>query len=287
MLELAPETVSLVFNPDIIQAGDATGGLVRINFDAPVGGLKFAVTTDLPDRLRLPATAVVPEGQRSVVFLIESMPSLTGYAPHVTVKARKLEHQNVFGVRANGLAHIRFDVAEAYGGYDRTLTIRLPEPAPAAGVVVKLMQGGSEFDMPSEVAFGKGEVEKEVRIGTKPTKEPADLPITAYVQGFSSKVARVKLLPPILGVLWPVPPEVSGGTPVDLLITLTGWSPGQTVKLVASDPALPVPATITFEPGEPQKTIRVIAGMVTKRTKVTVRAKLGNQTVNTVVFVKP
>lgn len=67
-----PSPVSLTLNPLIVTGGNPSAGTVRISSPAPPAGLVVNLTTDNPFVSQIPAYVVVPSGQTTATFTINT-----------------------------------------------------------------------------------------------------------------------------------------------------------------------------------------------------------------------
>ncbi|HSH93639.1 MAG TPA: hypothetical protein VK968_05805, partial [Roseimicrobium sp.] len=272
-LSVSPDTLTLSFY-DWPQAGDRTGGTLRINFPAPAGGFPVNITCEDPSAATFPASITIPEGKDVAYLPVQTTPSSTQRIVIFNVVGGPLSGTTDLVIRGNALGRIEFTPAEVFGGTKVGLKATLPDPAPAGGVTVNLIGINDQLVCPSSMIVPQGETTATILVGTKRQATHVSVGLTAYVAGSYPKVPYVKLLAATPLSLVPSDANPVGGSTVPVTLTLTGPSTGHTVQLVSTDPAVSVPATVSVAAGAKTVTFDAVTSTVTAPTSVTLKAKL-------------
>ncbi|MCC5877687.1 MAG: hypothetical protein JJU11_15815 [Candidatus Sumerlaeia bacterium] len=263
-----PMLSSFSITPQVIRgASEATGTLV-LDGPAGPGGLLIQLTTT-PDIVEVPESVLVPEGESSVQFTLETS-EVCEENNFVTVTARQdgpvVERSlQIFlqGPVCSRLQALELATASVPSGGIATGTIHLTQPARSGGVSITL-SSSNQFAVPSTgtVLIPEGESSADFTINAASTCESMESTLTAVdaageetrsasiqVEGFSGTCAD-------LASLTPSRTTIVGGGSFELTITLTTPAPAGGVNLESHTAGnLDLPASITVPGGSSSVTI--------------------------------
>jgi sugar lactone lactonase YvrE len=178
------------------------------------------------------------------------------------------------------------------GGFPATGSVWLNVPASTATVTVSLTSGNASFvTVPASLTFPPGVTSMSFGINTAPVATTTAVPITATFNS-STVSSNVTLSPaPTITLTSLGGPEVNGGTPLPVTVTLSNFpraATGALVNLTSSDTAtVQVPATVTIPYGATSATVNATTNVVSGRKGVTLKATYNGVTLTTTVFVNP
>lgn len=168
----------------------STIGSLSLTAPAPAGGVSIALSAN-SNRLTLPATVTVPEGETSVTFVVES-----GALPHPSIV---IQASGSGVTRTASVAIIRSSIATVtapetvVAGNSVVMTVTLSGVAPASGVTVMLNSDAqSVVTMPASVVIPAGESSALVTVSTNAGKR-GRINLYACLRGQGTKSARVEV----------------------------------------------------------------------------------------------
>lgn len=284
-LYLVPPVLYLSVSPEP-QAGDIAGATVKLNYAAPAGGLDVALTSNHPEMIDLPASVHIAEGTFQSLVQFPTKPSASNVLVTIkaTLGAKQTESQ--MHIRANAIGTMEYSSPTVPSGMPVDLKFTLAAPAPAGGTTITLLASSAQyFTMPASVTVPSGSKEATVTIQTNPTNVVVDAAVTAYVTGSTAKSRYFKILPSTIKEIALTKESVLGGDPSKLKISLDGVSTGVTLTLTSADPSVIVPASVTIPAGKSSVNVVVNTTTVEANKNVTIKVKMGSQTVSTKLLV--
>jgi hypothetical protein len=240
-----------------------------------------------------PASYVIPEGSSNAVFSI-----VTGGAALTVPSSLKLYATDGATSRASALAvtpvvklaSVTGNPVE--GGFATYGSVSLNIPAQLGGATITLASGNSTLvGLPASVTLPQGYTSWTFSMTTAPVTAITTVPITAAFNG-TTIVGSVTLSPaPVISLASLSAPEIVGGQPVPITITLNNFprsASGATVSLTSGDVGtLQVPATATVAQGAYSVTVTGSSSVVSGRKGVSVKAVYNGSSFSATVFVDP
>lgn len=171
------------------------------------------------------------------------------------------------------LQGLTLDPASVTGGESAQATVALSGAAPAGGVAFTLAASSPTVTPPADGSIAAGDTATTFAVQTAPVGAPEDVVVFA-TYGDSSVHGRVTVEPPAPLSLWVAPATVIGGNAVAGTLTLNAAAPagGIAVALSASDPSVPVSATVAVPAGATSVTFPVPTNGVAAACVVTLQA---------------
>ena len=262
---------SLTFDSSSPAPGGSVTGTVTLGAPAIAGGVSVSFTTSDDTLVPAPPGVVVPEGQTSVSFAVPtSANTLTNFmaapAPvtlvaHTTYSSRSAILTVTPPTPPDPIVSLVLTPASVAPGDSVSATVTLSRPAPAGGVIVNFNSLNTNL-----IATPPGLMVPEGASTASFTFSPIDTndvlfwgPIQATLQAAAGNLQQQASLT-VTRVL--KPGAVILGTPQDAFTSVqggasgTGFIPlnsvaqvGGTITLSNSNPAIILPATVSFGPG--------------------------------------
>jgi hypothetical protein len=175
----------LVLSTASVDGGQAVTGTVTITQPVPAAPVAITVAIAGPGA-SAPASVIVPAGQAAAAFTITTTSVDADADVTVTARHGNVERARALRVRgartqAGPLAELDPSPDEVVGGHNADLTVRLAEPAPAAGIVIRLASDTPKVSVPSSVAVPAGATSASVRLRTFPVTAETEARVTASV----------------------------------------------------------------------------------------------------------
>ena len=269
------------------QAGDPIAGYFSINFTAPSEGTVVKIVNDQPKAIDLPSQIVIPGGKKAIVLSFPTFPSTESTEVHLTLSVYDHLSDAYAYINGNALAGATLSPSPIPGGVPAKFTVHLAKSAPASGQVVNLLQGNTDYEMPSQITVPAGRRDATATLNTRHQTEDRSAPITYYVQGSYPKVVWATISAPKLIGFTLTPADFYADQSPKLTITLDAPSDGDVVALKSSRAELGVPATVTIPKGLRSAVIDVTVNPVDRPLNVTLSARRGKVALTTVATVRP
>ena len=236
----------LVLSTASVDGGQAVTGTVTITQPVPAAPVAITVAIAGPGA-SAPASVIVPAGQAAATFTITTTSVDADTDVTVTARHGNVERTRALrlrGARTQGgpLAELDPSPDEVVGGHNADLTVRLAEPAPAAGIVVRLASDTPKVSVPSSVAVPAGATSASVRLRTFPVTAETEARVTASVDAATRALKGAAAATPaaeltIVFRLLPPSDDDSGelvddeGTPTLASLTPARGAQGETVAV--------------------------------------------------------
>jgi hypothetical protein len=279
----ARQVSSVTLTTGTVLGGNSTSGQVTLDDVAPTGGQQVDLTSDVPARVKVPASVVVISGQKTASFLVD-----TSFGAPVTAMLKgSIGASNATAalkvVDRPSVASVKLQRQCFAPGTWPTNRVTLDIPAPD-DTIVALGSDSASLELPlPTVTVPSGSTSALFSVSVDPLAAPAEATVSATAPSTPTqsdsafvnptdppKAADLQLNPSTV-----VPSESSTGT-----VTLDCEAPpGTQVTLTSSDPAVEVPTsldvdeddlsadftiTVTGTPEGGSATISATAGGVTK-----------------------
>jgi len=189
--------------------------------------------------------------------------------------------------QAQNVAKISVSPSTVHGGSKATGTVTLSKNAPHGGVAVTLGSSQASVTVPATVTVPSGASSATFSITTGPVVSDVTATVTGSL-GNSTASATLTVTAPKLVSISFNPSTVSGGSYVTGTVTIDGpEATFLTANLSADNPALTMPATVSFYGTETSTTFFCNIADVKQKTMVTVKATLGSITKSTTLTITP
>lgn len=308
-LQVAPPSVEpFTFHAEEMFGGDWTGTTLRLNADAPVGGLTLPVTLTLPAGGSLttsaPASVTFPEGTRQARLEIETQPVAAVTSMHVEVGGygRTVEVHPTPRIES-----ITATPDPVPGGSNVSISVRLDRPNPISRSVYVAVDHPFPLVVSPylrtvvhnnhrgpALAYERGE--REASFGMQTTAvavaTSAEIHFEDIYDLSNSAVATLRVTPPSVEPFTLYAAELFGGDRTGATLRLNVDAPvgGLTVPVTLTVPAggaLPAsaPASVTFPEGTRQANLGIETLPVAAVT--TVQVEVGGSTTTFAVHPTP
>ncbi|MBS1704230.1 MAG: S8 family serine peptidase [Armatimonadetes bacterium] len=255
----------------------------------------FNVITSNPRVTTVPSSVVVPAGEDSVSFTVQTRTARPRLGDDrvrasITVAGSKGSKSASLDLLPIGVSAISLTSDEVSGGQVVDGVVTLSNPAPRNGATVRIYTSNLNVARPLRnwIYIPEGRTQGTFKVRTSAVTDTKFLSVTANRLG-SEMSTDLLVTPPSLASVSATPTAVKGGATVRVTVSLDGLSSGQAVvKLTSSNPSVfPVPSTVTIKKG--QRTIRftVATTEVTDAKSVTITAERLGVTKSTAVAVNP
>jgi len=282
---VVPADVSLTPNP--VTAGGKVTGTITLRDPAPVGGLLVALSSDRTSAI-VPASVLIPAGKLTGAFIVTT--SVVTVDVQATIKAMANAEfaTTVLSIRVPAPQRITFTPSELTGGGKGTATIVLTVPAPTGGLLVKLTSSIASLVIPASVSVPAGKSSVTIPITALVVSTDVTAKVTASANGIAV-VANIPIKTPRVKSILATPASVLGGKPVAFTVTLSGVAPasGTSLTIASTSGALVVPGTVKVAAGKSTGTFVGTSSVVSSVTECKVRVTAANETIETVVLVRP
>jgi len=283
--------LGLTFDRTSVVGGKAATGVVTLEDPAPAGGNRVTLSTVTPG-ISVPAFVVVPEGQRSASFAIQtsavSSPTTASIFGFSTTSG---QGSGSLGIRTPQVGSLTATFTEVSPGGSSTLNVALQAPTGSGGLTVSLAHdGGSFVNLPSSVQIPAGEARASV-----PVTFTSDAPVRAYkfTAGPSDweRSATINVVRRLVRSVSVDPRVLYPGDRAMGVVRLDAAAPGggQQVQLASSDPAFAtVPSTVTVAAGQLEATFPVNATHTSGKSigSAAIFAGVGAPTANVLVYLR-
>lgn len=175
LIVATPVASSVSVNPNAVSGGNSSTGTVSISGPAPTGGALVYLSTG-NSAASVPPTVVVPEGQTSATFNIQTISVHT----HAIVPIRASRWTTVatpLTVLPASVSSFTITPSSVKGGKNATGRIVLDSPAPQ-GFQVQVTSSSTLVTVPVSVTFTAGSTQATFTIKTKKVNQNTTVPIT-------------------------------------------------------------------------------------------------------------
>lgn len=171
--------------PSTLSGGTPITGTITLAAPAPTGGASVTVSSSNPTLVTPPTPVIVPAGQSSATFTIQTATVSSNQTIVLTAtRAGITKTANVnLTVSQIGVSSVVFVPASVLGGANSTCTVTLDLPAPAGGLVVNLSADKPSFltNLPSSITVAAGSRTASFSLGTTQVTREVAVTVTATV----------------------------------------------------------------------------------------------------------
>jgi hypothetical protein len=171
--------------PSTLSGGTPITGTITLAAPAPTGGASITVTSTNNALVTPPTPVIVPAGQSTVTFTIQTATVSSNQTVVLTAtRAGVTKTANVnLTVSQIGVSSVTFSPSSVLGGANSTCTVTLDLPAPSGGLTVNLSADKPSFltNLPSSVTVPAGSRTISFSIGTTQVTREVAVTITATV----------------------------------------------------------------------------------------------------------
>ncbi|MGQ9454251.1 MAG: Ig-like domain-containing protein, partial [Armatimonadota bacterium] len=248
------------------QTGQITFGIPDV---APAGGVQLVLSSSVPGVATVPGTAMIPEGQNSVVVTVTALSyGQTVITANATGYYRAQVPVTVINPPLISFSPSPLNVAR---GLVQKCTISISNPAPEGGLVVSLAGGGGLVEFQPSVVIQQSELSAQFEV--RGLAEGSTV-ITASAAGYPSADLPVNVTPGQL-TLFPSYLPIAEGRSSTLQLMIPNDAPpgGLTANVVSSNSSIVVvPSTVTIPGG--QRSVKVsVSGVTAGEAVVTASAE--------------
>jgi len=179
-----PTLSSVTLNPVTLVGGSTSSGFVTVSGAAPVGGMKVTLNSS-SSSVTLPGSVVIPAGNSSVAFVVQSAAVASQKVVTVTAKLSGGSKTASLTVNPPPLSALNLNPTAVTGGKTSTGTISIATAAPAGGLVIGLTSSLSSVAVPRSVTVPTGKTSTTFTIRTKAVRTSSSSTITA-TEGLTS-----------------------------------------------------------------------------------------------------
>jgi hypothetical protein len=249
-----PALTGLSLNPSLVTGGETSMATVTLSHPARAEGEEIELSSSNLDVAPVPLTLVVPAGETSATFAIETTEVDANTTAVVSASFEDRTREATLTINAaDGIVAESLSLSPnpVQGGNTSTGTVTLSGPAPAGGAEVFLSSSNTaNATVPASLTVPAGQTSGSFTISTPEVSSNQSSAITARHGGVS--VTRTLSItsgpPPELSSVSLDPSSVPGGNPSTGTVTLTSNPPlgGIVVELESSDPSVAsVPSSVT------------------------------------------
>jgi WD40 repeat protein len=269
---------SLSLNPTAVIGGMASTGTVTLSAPASTEG-QSVVLTSANANASVPGNVVVPAGATSATFTVKTVGVAVPQTGDITATIGTSSKTATLAMTPTPVASLTLSPTTVIAGNTSIGTITLTQPAPPNGAYVELSTNSPGTSVPGIVMVPPGLTSTTFQVGTYPVPSTTVATITAGIQA-SPASAILTVSPGSLVSFVLSPTTVAGGNISTGTLTLNGFAPtgGLVVSLSSNSPTASVPATVTFEGIQTQKTFSVTTTAVSAQKTVSITAASGEIT---------
>jgi antitoxin (DNA-binding transcriptional repressor) of toxin-antitoxin stability system len=192
-----PRPLTLTLNPTTVKGGTSSTATLTLIGVAPTGGLTVDLNTN-HTAAQVPATVLVPEGQKSVTFTVTTKPvaSLVSAARVNATANGRTAYANL-KIEAPKVTALTTDVTSLNGGNRVRVTATLDGPAPTEGLTVTLTSSITAAIANTTIVIPAGASTANKLVTTLPVFPDKSVTLTGAYQsssataGVTVKAARV------------------------------------------------------------------------------------------------
>jgi hypothetical protein len=261
-------------------------GQVKIATPAVGSAVLVSVSSDNPSVV-VPKTVPIYPGSVSAYFPISAGSITQAQTATVTAKMGTLT-RSVFLTLDPMVNTFSLAPASVTGGTAALGTVSLSGRAGVSGLVVNLSSSNANAVVPATVNIPAQQSYVTFPVTTKGVNAATAVTITAKLANLT-KTSTLTVLPAALLRVTPSVTFITGGSPVNALIKLSGnvGTVPVVVALTSSNTAAVVPATATVAAGSSSQVFRITTKPVKSATTVTITAKVGGVTQTATLTLNP
>lgn len=269
-IQVLPTKGTLKFAPDRIESGYSTLATVYLT-----AATVTPVTVQLASgdfSVIVPDSVQVPAGQRTVSFLVNTVPTIRTLDVPVTATIGSQSFSKDLRITAVTAVRSVTGPTAVYGGGKATFTVTLSRPAGPDGYQLNLYSYSLDLELPPVVTVPTGATSATF-VGTAADVDAtASATVVATGQANSGSTA-ISLRPNVVTDFTFSSSTVASGGSVTGTVTLKAVMAVDTVVYLSSkDPLVTVPETVTIAAGSKTGTFTATAGSTAKSTNVTITA---------------
>jgi len=182
---------SFTLAPTSVGGGTSSTGSVRIQSNAPAGGVTITLSSGDAATAQVPSTVVVPAGTTRASFPITTIPVATNHTVAINGTLNGVTLSASLTVQAPALASVTLAPAAVNAGGSSQGTVTLSSPAVAPGAVIALSSSlPAAASVPASVSIATGATSATFAITTPVSLAASSVVITGTLNG----VARTATL---------------------------------------------------------------------------------------------
>lgn len=283
----APALTSLTVQPTTLQGGNNVTGTVKINGQAPAGGLSIGLSSNNASVLA-PSTVVVAGGQQSATFTASTVPVLSTTTATLTASLGSSSETATLTLSPPSLLPLTLNPPTVAGGASSVGTVTFNAPAPSEGLAVQLASNNGVATVPAGVTVSSGQSTATFAIATTPVTSPVTVTITATF-GTQTQTATLTDAPLAFVSITLNPSTVLGGSNSNGTANLNGpaSSGGWVIKLTSSLTTVTVPKSVTIAAGQTSVSFTIKTKAVSTQKTATITGTFGKVKQSAVLTVTP
>lgn len=253
-----PFLESITLNSSSVLGGTLVIGTAKLTANSLSGGSKVLLKSSAPSVASVPAQVVVPAGQRSATFPVNTVASVT--TSNVTITGNFNASTKTFQLQVRGaeLRHLILNPTTVLGGEQTSKgSVALDAVAPAGGATVSLSSSDAGAAPPSNVTIPAGSTYRQFTIATNIVDSSRIVTILAsYLTVTKTAPLTVQGADLIVhDVPGTVQPPVGGAYPLtvtcSVLLNRAAQAGGARIFLFTSEPAAALPPFgVLIPPGQ-------------------------------------
>ena len=170
---------SISVSPNSVPGGTSATGTVTLAQPAPTGGSTVILYTQ-SNVLQVPSEIVIPAGQTTGSFTINTLPVGADYTRYVYASLGSITRTAAVNLKATPqLTSFTVNPSTVKSGSSTTGSVRLNIPAPAGGLTVQIIEDSSALNAPTSVVIPAGQTSVSFTIQTSRITFTANRLVTA------------------------------------------------------------------------------------------------------------
>jgi len=158
---------SIKVNTQQALGGQLVIGTATLSANSRAGGSRVLLSSNAPSVAPVPSQVIVPAGQRSATFPIQTQPTITSVNVTITGNFNASTRTAQLQVRGPELRHLILNPTTVLGGEQQSKgSVGLDAPAPPGGAVVSLSSSDSGAVPPATVTVPAGSTYRQFWIAT-------------------------------------------------------------------------------------------------------------------------
>lgn len=276
------QQASLSVSPTTVVGG--TDATVTLNLAEParIDGYSLPISDDAAFITPLANTLIVPGGQSTASFVVNTTPVATHSAGNISVSFGNTTFTTRLSVAAPTPSVITVTPGTIIGGSNGNVNVTLSGPAPSGGIVVALGRSNPIANAPAAMYIPAGQTTGTVLFSTGGVTVDTPVTVSASLNNVV-KTAPVTILRGKLVAVNTVGSSLVGGTTLQGTVYLDGKAAGSgaVVSLTDDSAFVTVPSTVTILAGYKTATYTAATTAVTSNQTVTISAVLNGITKTT------
>jgi thermitase len=259
-----------------VLGGEQVTGTVVLNKSAPVSGAEILLQAVGP--ASVPASVLVPAGQKSATFLVETVGVEARTSATVIASYLGSTRSTTIDILAPGTAvQVSLSAPTVLGGKSVKATVTLYAPAPKGGMVLGLMADNAAIRIPATVRIPAGKRKTKFTIRSTPVALEQSVRVTA-ASVLGKGAAELTIQPPSVRRVKLKSKRVRGGGSTVAIVFLRGKAPeGGLQLIVTSDQSVvEVPETVFVPAGRTRVKFPVRTTSVGTQTQAGISVTLGS-----------